>query len=423
MRTYSIQARLLALPLIAAFSLTLGSGCAAAAQSRHSHPPHAHLAPPRFAPATATTAFGLDLMRRLGPGNLVISPDSIATALSMAGTGAAGNTAAQMAIAMRLHAPSSFDGVGDLQSQLSAEQTAAAKGDPEAPTLELADALFLQRNLQIGQPFVSGLQQHFGAAPQTVDFEQAGGEAVKSIDNWVSEHTHGLIPKILDSLPGSTRLVLANAIYLKAAWAQQFKTAATGPGTFHRSTGAVSTPFMHETTGLAYGHGRGYAAVSLPYHSSTLSLLVLLPVGESVGSLLHGLTPSSFATILHSMHQHSVRLGLPRFHIALKRELNGPLEALGMTDAFHEGTADFSDIGAGKGLNIGLVEHAADFKIDETGTLAAAATAVTFEATAIRVEPRPVTFDANHPFLFFLRDDSTGALLFAGRVTDPSAEG
>lgn len=410
-------------PLVmAAISLALSSGCAAAAQSAHRPHPHAHLAPPRFAPATATTAFGLDLMRRLGSGNLVISPDSIATALSMAGAGAAGNTAAQMAIAMRLHSPSTFDGVGDLQRQLASEQTTAANGDPEAPTLELADALFLQRNLQIGQPFVSGLQQHFGAAPETVDFEHTSGEAVQSIDNWVSQHTHGLIPEILDSLPPSTRLVLANAIYLKAAWAQQFRTAATGPGTFHRSTGAVSTPFMHETTELPYGQGRGYAAVSLPYRSSTLSLLVLLPVGESVGRLLHGLTPSSMSAIVRSMHQHSVRLSLPRFHVALKTELNGPLESLGMTDAFHEG-ADFSDIGAGKGLKIGLVEHAADFKIDETGTLAAAATTVSIEATAIRVEPRSVTFDADHPFLFFLRDDRTGALLFAGRVTDPSAAG
>jgi serpin B len=406
--------------VIAAISLTLSSGCAAAAQPTHRSHPHAHLAPPRFAPATATTAFGLDLMRRLGGGNLVFSPDSIVTALSMAGTGAAGNTAAQMAIAMRLHSPSSFDGVGDLQRQLSAEQSAPTSSDPEAPTLELADALFLQRNLQIGQPFVSGLQQHFGAAPQTVDFEQASGEAVQSIDSWVSEHTHALIPKILDSLPRSTRLVLANAIYLKAAWEQQFKTSATSPGTFQRPSGTLSTPFMHETTGLPYGHGRGYAAVSLPYHSSTLSLLVLLPVGESVGRLLHGLTPGSLGAIVHSMHRHSVRLSLPRFHIALKRELNGPLEALGMTDAFHEG-ADFSDIGAGKELKIGLVEHAADFKIDETGTLAAAATTVSLEATAIRVEPQPVTFDANRPFLFFLRDDRTGTLLFAGRVTDPSA--
>lgn len=410
--------------VIAAISLALSSGCAAAAQPAHRSHAHAHLAPPRFAPAAATTAFGLDLMQRLGGGNLVFSPDSIVTALSMAGTGAAGNTAAQMAIAMRLHSPSSFDGVGILQRQLSAEQSAPTSSDPEAPTLELADALFLQRNLQIGQPFVSGLQQHFGAAPQTVDFEQASGEAVheavQSVDSWVSEHTHGLIPKILDSLPRSTRLVLANAIYLKAAWAQQFKTSATSPGTFHRSTGTVSTPFMHETTGLPYGHGRGYAAVSLPYHSSTLALLVLLPVGESVGRLLHGLTPSSLSAIVHSMHRHSVRLSLPRFHIALKRELNGQLEALGMTDAFHEG-ADFSDIGAGKELKIGLVEHAADFKLDETGTLAAAATTVSLEATAIRVEPQPVTFDANHPFLFFLRDNRTGALLFAGRVTDPSA--
>jgi serpin B len=386
----------------------------------HRTRPHAHLAPPRFAPATATAAFGLDLMRHLGAGNLVFSPDSIATALSMAGTGATGNTASQIALALRLRSPSLFSGVGDLQSRLASEQAAAAHGDAEAPTLELADAIFLQRGMQIGAPFQTGLAQHFGATPQLLDFEQASNEAVQSVNSWVSEHTHGLIGKILDSLSASTRLVLANAIYLKATWAEQFKTRETLPAAFHGAGGNISTPFMHETSELPYASGHGYAAVSLPYRSSTLSLVVMLPVGQSVGQLLHGLGPSSLGAILGKLELRNVRLSLPRFHVALKAALNQPLKALGMTDAFDEGLADFSGIGAH--LKIGTVEHAADFEIDESGTLAAAATTVTIETTAVRAPSHhPVVFNANRPFLFFLRDDRTGALLFAGRLADPSS--
>lgn len=408
------------LVLPVAFALALCPSVEAALPA-HGHSP-VKTRKPTFAPALSTSAFGLDLMRHMGSGNLVLSPDSISTALAMAGTGARGQTAAQMAGALRLTSPSAFAQIGELQSAIAAEQQAAAHGDPEAPTLDLADTLFLQKGPAFGAPFLAGLKQHFGASPQLLDFEHDSGEAVRSIDSWVSEHTQGLIPQILSSLPVTTRLVLANAIYLKAAWAKQFATQETRPAEFHRPSGEVSTLFMHETTGLPYTGGHGYQALALPYRSSTLSLLVMLPVGQSVAHLLGQLSPARLSEIEARLQPRRVALSLPRFHIGLDVELNGPLQALGMTDAFQESAANFSAIGAERGLHIGVVKHAADFTVEEAGTVAAAATTVSIEATdAPRFVQPPVAFDADLPFLFFLRDDRTGALLFAGRLEDPAA--
>jgi serpin B len=374
-----------------------------------------------LAAAPAIGAFGLELMRTLGSGNLVFSPDSIATALAMAGTGAAGQTADQMADVLQLASPTAFAGVGQLQGTIAREQATAGRGQEQAPTLDLANGLFLQRGYALQAGFLSSLAGHFGAAPQTVDFEHDSAGAVQAIDSWVSAHTQGTIPHILASISPQTRLALANAIYLKAVWLKPFQRRATATAPFHGERGVTAVPFMHETDELSYGHGSGYAAVDLPYRASTFSLLIVLPTGQSVAALQRRLDPSLLAGIVHSLAPTPVSLSLPRFHLALQLDLNDSLQALGMTDPF-SAAADFSRIAPGERLRIGAVEHAADFTVDEEGTVATAATVVTIEATAVHAPlPRPTPFTANRPFLFFLCDDRTGTVLFAGRLTDPAA--
>jgi serpin B len=379
--------------------------------------PAAHRA---LSPAAATAAFGLDLMRVHGPGNVVLSPDSVATALAMVGTGAGGPTATQIARAMNLSSPRAFTALGSMQGTILAEQLAAASGNSEAPTLNIADALFLQQGFPLEPAFLSTLQQRFGAAPQSVDFEHDPAAATQAINTWVSEHTQGIIPEILaEPLPEATRLALANAIYLKAAWLDPFKAHDTAPAPFH-GLSTQTVQFMHETDELRYGHGAGYAAVELPYAASTLSLAILLPVGRSVGALEHGLTAVRLASILRGLSRTSVSVSLPRFHLKSNTELEGSLEALGMTDAFGP-AANFSGIEASEPLQIGQVVHAADFRVDEQGTIAAAATLIGVEPSSLEAAPHSVRFDADHPFLFFLRDDRTGTVLFAGRLLTPEA--
>lgn len=181
--------------------------------------------------------------------------------------------------------------------------------------------------------------------------------------------------------------------------------------------------FMHQTARLRYAAGRGYRAVALPYRSSTLSLLVVLPVRQRLGALQHRLSGRGLARIARGLSRRSVLLSLPRFHLNTDAELTGALQALGMPTAFSE-AADFSRMTGTASLKIDFVKHAADFTVDEEGTVAAAATVVGAVRKAASPHPRDaVAFNANHPFLFFLRDDRTGAVLFAGRVTSPVSPG
>jgi serpin B len=375
--------------------------------------------PPRsLGPAAATGAFGLDLMRALPPGNAVLSPDSVATALAMTGTGAAGRTADQMVEVLRLGNPIDFLRVGRLQRAIAAEQASAGEGHPKAPTLAMANGLFVQTGFPIRPAFVSGLEGGFGAAPEALDFAGDPVGSLNAIDGWVSERTAGIIPELLEGLPLGTRLVLTNAMYLDASWRDPFEPNDTAPGRFVNAQGGSRVDFMHEIARLRYGSGQGYTAVELPYRASTLSMLLVLPAGKSVAPLERRLAGVGLSRVARHLSPTSVSLSLPRFHIGMQATLNGPLMRLGMTDAFSQG-ANFSGIRAANDLKIGLVAHAADLRVDEEGTTAAAATAVAVE---FKSKPRAeTTFNANHPFLFFLRDRRTGAVLFAGRLVDAAA--
>ena len=410
--------------ILAAVAIGIDVGQSTATGTAKARTPTAASRHEALAPAAATGAFGLDLMHAIGGSeNLVLSPDSVATALAMAGSGAAGQTATQIASTLHLKSPASFASVGGLQGTIASEQAAAAQGDPKAPTLDLANALFLQDGFPLNPAFVSGLQEHFGSGPQSVDFKGDLPGSLKTINEWVSDHTNGIIAQLFESLPEQTRLVLADAVYLKANWRYPFKPADTSPAPFHSTTQSSTAQFMHETERLRYDSGRGYAAVDLPYRASTLSLLVVLPVGRTLGALQHQLGASGLAGIVHGLSPRLVELSLPRFHLKTLTSLNQPLEALGMKASFSE-AANFSGITAAEQLKIALVEHAADFKVDEAGTEAAAATGVVVEpASAEAGPPNAVVFNANHPFLFFLRDDRTGAVLFAGRLTNPASAG
>jgi serpin B len=176
---------------------------------------------------------------------------------------------------------------------------------------------------------------------------------------------------------------------------------------------------MHETDTLPYAKGPGYQAVELPYAGSSFALLVLKPAhGEA--ALERTVTPALLAHAEAALRPASVALTLPRFHVALAADLKAALERLGMKAAFDPMSADFSGISAAR-LFVAFVRHDADFTVDEQGTIATAATVGGISATAVQVSPRrPVTIRLDRPFPFYLIDTKTGALIFAGRLTDPA---
>jgi serpin B len=370
--------------------------------------------------ANAENAFALDLLPLLGgSGNVVYSPYSIATALSMADAGAAGSTATQ--IDRLLHAPSQSEVVTNA-SDIRRALAAAVGSGSSAPQLDIANALWTQTGLALQSPFVSTLTNSFGAPPQSTDFASDPAAAVEAINAWVASHTDQLITKLLGqgSITPATAFVLANAIYLKAHWVHPFDATLTHPAPFTTSSGAVvQVPFMaQDDTSYDYGAGANYQAIDLPYVSNSLSMLAILPRGISLTAFDHGLTATSLAKIAESLGEHNVDLLMPKLKLSTQTSLNAPLQALGMKDAFGS-NADFTALTKQRALNISLVEHAADLKIDEQGTVAAAATAIIGPTAVERPIGPTVEIKLNHPYLLLLRDDASGTILFVARVANP----
>jgi serpin B len=371
--------------------------------------------------ARAENAFALSLLHGLGAGgNLVYSPYSIDLALTMSGAGAAGQTASQ--IAHVLGAPSPGAAVADA-ALLRRELTQSVGSGTGAPTLDVANALWTQSGLSLQQPFVSTLTSDFGAPPQSTNFASSPAAALAAINSWVSSHTDSLIPAILGpgSITPQTAFVLANAIYLKAHWEMPFEADLTQPARFTTTDGrAPEVPFMNQrATRYSYASGRDYKAIELPYSSSSLSLLAILPKAGSFDRFQRSLNTARLDSIIASLSPASVNLAIPKLDLATQTSLNGTLEKLGMTDAF-TGGANFSAITTQRRLYISLVEHAAVLKLDEQGTVAAGATVVVGPTAAVPVQTRAVNMVLNHPFLLFLRDDASGAILFVARVADPA---
>jgi serpin B len=371
--------------------------------------------------ALGNTAFALELYRRIGaaPGNLFCSPYSVSSALAMTYAGARGETAEQMARALRFTLPQArlhpaFNALG---LALARRGEGAEGRDGKGFRLHMANAIWGQVGSAFVPSFLDVLAESYGAGLHVVDFVQAPDEARGIINGWVAERTEDRIKDILPegALGSSTRLVLTNAIYFNAAWQFPFEEEETTPGSFTLADGsAVSVPMMTNHAQVRYGEGDGYEALELPYDGGELSMVLVLP--SELGGFEAGLDPERLDGVLASLGSRSVTMALPRFKIASTLDLAPPLEDLGMPAAFSD-HADFSGMSVQGGLFITDVLHEAFVSVNEAGTEAAAATAVVIGETSAP-EPAAIRFD--RPFLFVIRDRATGAILFVGRVADPS---
>jgi serpin B len=269
--------------------------------------------------------------------------------------------------------------------------------------------------------YLEALAARFDAGLRLVDYVGDTETARRTINTWVGERTEQRIPELLvpGVLTGDTRLTLVNAIYLKAPWRTPFAAEATGAAPFTRGDGTVvDVPTMSTTTGLRYAAGPGWRAVELPYLGGALAFTVIVP--DDLAAFEATLDAAALDALTAALEDRTVSLSLPRFGMETKASLADALRALGMPIAFDRSRADFSGITAAEQLVIADVIHQANIDVDEKGTEAAAATAVVMETTSAPAE-EPVTVRADRPFLFLLRDLPTGAVLFLGRVSDPSA--
>ena len=412
--------------------------------------------------AVSINALGVNLYRRLltdtgvalGDKNLVFSPTSIEIALAMARAGAKGETAAQMDKVLQTKGWAQLgSGLNALDQALASRNGKWTDGDgAKELTLRLANAPFAQRGWTIEQAYLDAMAATFGAGLRLVDYQADPDAARNTINAWVKDRTAGRIPELLakPNVTNSSRLTLVNAMYLKAQWTELFQEDGTQPAPFKRPDGTtVSVPMMHRWGGqtIPYARAPGWQATELRYlgrdNVHQLAMLIVLP--DDLATFEAGLTAAQVALVAAAMNKangllsqpvdcpgiphnqqdagcypYSLNLFMPRFGIESKADLLAILTTLGMPLAF-DASADFSGIHTGDPLYIGSVIHQANIDVDEKGTTAAAATAVGMDTGGGPSPVKDITLRLDRPFVFFVRDVDTGAVLFMGRVTDPSA--
>jgi serpin B len=369
------------------------------------------------------TEFALDLYAQLRDreGNLFLSPYSISTALSMTYAGARGDTADEMARALHLSPDQEHlhPAVAELIQAINPRA-----GQKRAYQLNVANALWGQKNFGFLPDFLNLTRRDYGAGLHEVDFERATEEARRTINAWVENETKN---KIKDLLPRGvvtvdTRLVLTNAIYFKGLWRHPFHKSETRNEAFKTSaTDSVKAPLMHQKAHFKYLGEKNFQALELAYgKDGDLSMVVLLPTKvDGLAEFEKKLTAAHLAEWLGKLRTDEVNVTLPRFKMTREFSLKQALEALGMRKAFVPGRADFTGMsGSGRKLFIQAVVHKAFVDVNEEGTEAAAATGVVVGLASARIPPTPV-FRADHPFLFMIRHNRTGSILFMGRVTNP----
>jgi len=354
--------------------------------------------------------------------NLFFSPHSLSVALAMTWAGTRGTTETEMADAMRfrlgqerLHV--AFNG---LDLELSSRAESASENAPLPFTLNVTNALFGQTGYRFLDAFLDTLAEHYGAGMRLMDFVEATEESRVAINAWVSEQTNERIKELIPQgiITTATRLVLVNAIFFTASWADPFDETNTQDQPFKRlDSSQVSVPTMRKTIDAVYTAGNGFQAAEIPYDGQQLAMLVVLPDQGQFEAVESTLSATRVSEIRGALSRHTVDLSLPKFSFRSNVPSKEPLKALGMVEAFG-GNADLSGMNGTGGLFIQDVVHQAFVAVDEKGTEAAAATAVIVGETSA---PPPATLTVDRPFIFAIIDRPTGATLFIGRVLDPSA--
>jgi serpin B len=379
------------------------------------------------------TAFALDIYtemtKKAKDNNLFFSPYSLSSALAMTYAGAKGNTATQ--ISKVLHFPNNQDDFHPAFGILQQEMSEANK--KSSVEIQIANALWVQKNSSLKAGFKTILEQHYSSLPQNVDFKTASENVRIKINKWVENKTKNKIKNLLKKgiLNRMTRLVLVNAIYFKGQWARPFHVSETKKKPFFITKNrSVSVPMMSQKSHFNYMENDKLQVIELPYasrgkqhqlmpthFSDSVSMVILLPKQRNgLAKLEQSLNPQALEDWLAYIRPMKIEVFIPKFKINAGIELSKVLSKMGMSDAFMN-KADFSGINGKKDLFLTSVIHQAFVDVNEKGTEAAGATAAVVGVRSI--SPSPPIFTADHPFIFLIRHNSSGSILFMGRVVNP----
>ena len=365
--------------------------------------------------------FALELYGKLAAqeGNLFLSPYSISTALAMTYAGAKGQTADEMAKTLHYTLPG--DKLHGAFASLIKQQNGV--GAKRAYQLNVANRLWGQKDNGFRPDYLQLVKNNYGAGLQEVDFIKAVEPARQTINDWIDKETQGKIKDLIPegALDADTRLVLTNAIYFRAAWLEEFSAKETKKGDFWTAPAKkVAAMMMHRKGDYMLVNGETAQILDMPYDQNDLSMILILPKQkDGLRDLEKKLTAANLDAWLKTKKLYEVDVKLPKFKFTAEFKLKPTLSDMGMPIAFSD-RADFNAMSSGAKLMISDVLHKAFVDVHEKGTEAAAATAVVMKLTSAPPMLQPANFHADHPFVFLIRDNRTGSILFAGRVANPS---
>jgi len=369
--------------------------------------------------ARAINGFGLRLVRTLADGggaNTIVSPLSISIALAMAYNGASGPTKTAMAKTLAIAASSDEEFNRNNRALLDRIQ----KADP-AVQIEIANALWPQSGFRISPDFLRLSREFFDAAPEGLNFKENPQQAASRINEWVKQKTQSKIPEIVKDLSRSTVLVLTDAVYFKGRWMVPFDKQETKPRSFHLSAdSSIRVPMMAHRGEYLYLETDSFQAIRLPYGNDQFAMYLFLPRNSTgLPDVLRSLDEPHWNQWLSMLLTHRGQIVLPRFELTYGHKLNDALAAMGMGLAFGP-DADFSRLcPPPQQLRISDVEHKTYMKVDEEGTEAAAATSVGIVPKLVRAT-QPFEMVVDRPFFCAIVEKRSGAMLFAGVVTNPT---
>jgi len=363
-----------------------------------------------------SNAFGVELFKAVAledeNTNLMLSPLSASTALTLLLNGCDGETYTQIRDMLGFEDMTN-EQINEAYQSLVSQLLAA---DPEV-NLALANAVWYRNNFSVYPTYLDNMETNFDAHIQGLDFSSSS--ALQTMNQWASDNTNGKIPQVLSEVSPDAVMFLMNALYFKGIWSGQFKVEDTYNAPFTVEIGnVISTPTMHGTIPSKVYYGEGYGALEMYYGRKNFSMVILLP-NNGLTEFLEVMTPELWEEVSGNLSLSSamgdVFVSLPKFSFEYEKRLNDQLMALGMTDAFNGSVADLSKI-ADASLVVSFVKQNTFVEVNEEGTEAAAVTTIGIETTSAG---DPLEFNVNKPFVFAIREQTTNTLLFMGKVVGP----
>jgi len=365
----------------------------------------------------SSNEFGIELFKKVAETdnqNLMLSPLSASTALTMLLNGCGGDTYTQLQ--GTLNYPAGMT-IGDINEAYKSLVDQLLKADPKVK-LALANAIFYRNGFVVKPPFLATMSNDYKATVEGLDFKAPS--ALTTINKWANDNTAGKIPKVLDQISGDAVMFIMNALYFKGDWSYQFDKSETQNRPFHpdgSSTVNVST--MKSEVGTRVYNGSNYRAVEMPYGRTNFTMVVIVPA-ETLGSFYASLTPQVWDEITSGLDEKDefgkLIVYMPKFKFSYEKYLNDQLKSLGMIDAFIDGQADLSGI-SDLPIFVDFVKQNTFVEVDEVGTEAAAVTTIGINLTSMPAEPPQFVIDKS--FVFAIRERTTNTLLFIGQVINP----